>query len=181
MYILSGNFLLRLYRATGDKRYMELLKDITHNVVQYTTTEKNPVVPKAVPGSVSERVNLSDWEGANNIGGSIPDGDSNMAWGIVTSLTITQNPGIYLRFDTGDIFVFDNIEATISKRDKKNITLRITNSTPYDGKISLFSEDSKMAGVVMDRYAFMKWPKVEVKSGETKFITVASDGQIKSL
>jgi hypothetical protein len=181
MYILSGNFLLRLYRATGDKRYMELLKDITHNVVQYTTTEKNPVVPKAVPGSVSERVNLSDWEGANNIGGSIPDGDSNMAWGIVTSLTITQNPGIYLRFDTGDIFVFDNIEATITKRDKKNITLRITNSTPYDGKISLFSEDSKMAGVVMDRYAFMKWPKVEVKSGETKFITVASDGQIKSL
>ena len=55
MYILSGNFLLRLYRATGDRRYMELLNDIAHNVVQYTTTEKNPVVPKAVPGSVSER------------------------------------------------------------------------------------------------------------------------------
>ncbi len=181
MYILSGNFLLRLYRATGDKRYMELLKDIAHNVVQYTTTEKNPVVPKAVPGSVSERVNLSDWEGVKNIGGSIPDGDSNMAWGIVTSLTITQNPGIYLRFDTGDLFVLDNVEATITKRDKKNITLRITNSTPYDGKISLFSEDSRMAGVVMDRYAFMKWPRMVVKSGETKYVTVASDGQIKSL
>ena len=179
MYILSGNFLLRLYRATGDKRYMELLKDIAHNVVQYTTTEKNPVVPKAVPGSVSERVNLSDWEGAENIGGSIPDGDSNMAWGIVTSLTITQNPGIYLRFDTGDLFVFDNVEATITKRDKKNITLRITNPTPYDGNISLFLEDSRMAGVVMDRYAFMKWPKVEVKSGETKEITVSLDGQMK--
>jgi hypothetical protein len=178
MYILSGNFLLRLYRATGDKRYMELLKDIAHNVVQYTTTEKNPVVPKAVPGSVSERVNLSDWEGAENIGGSIPDGDSNMAWGIVTSLTITQNPGIYLRFDTGELFVLDNVEATITKRDTKNITLRITNPTPYDGKISLFSEDSAMAGVVMDRYAYMKWPKVEVKSGETIEITINSDGQI---
>ncbi len=178
MYILSGNFLLRLYRATGDKRYMELLKDIAHNVVQYTTTEKNPVVPKAVPGSVSERVNLSDWEGAENIGGSIPDGDSNMAWGIVTSLTITQNPGIYLRFDTGELFVFDNVEASVSKRDKNNITLRITNSTPYDGKISLFSEDSRMAGVVMDRYAFTKWPKVEVKSGETRYIIVRSDGRI---
>lgn len=178
MYILSGNFLLRLYRATGDKRYMELLKDIAHNVVQYTTTEKNPVVPKAVPGSVSERVNLSDWEGAENIGGSIPDGDSNMAWGIVTSLTITQNPGIYLRFDTGELFVLDNVDATIAKRDKKNITLRITNTTPYDGKISLFSEDSAMAGVVMDRYAFMRWPKVEVKSGETIEITINSDGKI---
>ena len=181
MYILSGNFLLRLYRATGDKRYMELLKDIAHNVVQYTTTEKNPVVPKAVPGSVSERVNLSDWEGANNIGGSIPDGDSNMAWGIVTSLTITQNPGIYLRFDTGDLFVFDNVEAAITKRDTENITLRITNPTPYDGKISLFSEDSRMAGVVMNRYDFMKWPKMVVKSGETKYVTVSSNGQIKSL
>lgn len=179
MYILSGNFLLRLYRATGDKRYMELLKDIAHNVVQYTTTEKNPVVPKAVPGSVSERVNLSDWEGAENIGGSIPEGDSNMAWGIVTSLTITQNPGIYLRFDTGDLFVFDNIEATITKRDKKYITLRITNPTPYDGKISLFSEDSKMALKALDRYAFVKWPKVEVKSGETKEMIVAFDGKIR--
>ncbi len=178
MYILSGNFLLRLYRATGDKRYMELLKDIAHNVVQYTTTEKNPVVPKAVPGSVSERVNLSDWEGAENIGGSIPDGDSNMAWGIVTSLTITQNPGIYLRFDTGELFVFDNVKATIIKRDTKNITLRITNPTPYDGKISLFSEDSRMAGVVLNRYAFMKWPKVVVKSGETRLIIVTSDGRI---
>lgn len=178
MYILSGNFLLRLYRATGDKRYMELLTDIAHNVVQYTTTETNPVVPKAVPGSVSERVNLSDWEGANNIGGSIPEGDSNMAWGIVTSLTITQNPGIYLRFDTGELFVLDNIDAVVMKRDKKNITLRISNPTPYDAQISLLSEDSSSARIVMDRYAFMNWPKVEVKSGETKEIIVNSEGQI---
>ena len=178
IYILSGNFLLRLYRATGDKRYISLLNDIAHNVVQYTTTLTNPVVPKAVPGSVTERVNLSDWEGAENIGGSIPDGDSNMAWGVVTSLEITQNPGIYLRFDTGDLFVFDNVEAAITKRDKTSITLRITNPTPYDGKIKLFSEDSKMAMKVLDRYAFMKWPKVEVKSGETKEITVMSDGEI---
>lgn len=181
MYILSGNFLLRLYRASGDRRYMELLNDIAHNVVQYTTTEKNPVVPKAVPGSVSERVNLSDWEGTENIGGSIPDGDSNMAWGIVTSLTITENPGIYLRFDTGDLFVFDNVEAKVIKRDKENSTLSITNPTPYDGRISLFCEDSKMAGTVLDRYAFMKWPKVMVKSGETIVIQVTSDGLIKKL
>jgi hypothetical protein len=157
---------------------MELLTDIAHNVVQYTTTETNPVVPKAVPGSVSERVNLSDWEGAENIGGSIPEGDSNMAWGIVTSLTITQNPGIYLRFDTGELFVLDNIDAVVMKRDKKNITLRISNPTAYDAKIALFAEDGNMAGKVLDRYAFIKWPKVEVKSGETKEIIVTSEGQI---
>ncbi len=180
IYILSGNFLLRLYRATGDARYMELLRDIAHNVVQYTTTVTNPVVPKAVPGSVTERVNLSDWEGKQNIGGSIPDGDSNMAWEVVTSLTITQNPGIYLRFETGDLFVLDNIDAVITKRNKKSITLRITNPTLYDAKIALLSENSAMAGKVMDRYAFMKWPKVEVKAGETKVILVDNKGQIEN-
>ena len=177
IYILSGNFLLRLYRATGDTRYVELLRDIAHNVVQYTTTETNPVVPKAAPGSVTERVNLSDWEGKENIGGSIPDGDSNMAWEVVTSLTITQNPGIYLRFDTGELFVLDNVDASIIKQDKKGITLRIANPTPYDAKIALLSENKVMAGKVMDRYAFMKWPKVEVKSGETREIIVDPDGQ----
>ncbi len=181
IYILSGNFLLRLYRATGDKRYMELLRDIAHNVVQYTTTKTNPVVPKAVPGSVTERVNLSDWEGAENIGGSIPDGDSNLAWGIVTSLTITQNPGIYLRFDKGDLFVFDNVEAVIIKRDKKSVTLRISNPTLYDGKIAIFSEDSLGANKPLNRYAFMNWPKIEVKSGQTKEVVIYSDGQISKL
>ena len=104
-----------------------------------------------------------------------------MAWGIVTSLTITENPGIYLRFDTGDLFVFDNVEAKVIKRDKENSTLSITNPTPYDGRISLFCEDSKMAGTVLDRYAFIKWPKVMVKSGETIVIQVTSDGLIKKL
>jgi len=160
---------------------MELLRDIAHNVVQYTTTKTNPVVPKASPGSVTERVNLSDWEGKENIGGSIPDGDSNMAWEVVTSLTITQNPGIYLRFDTGELFVLDNVDASITKRDKKNITLRITNPTLYDAKINLLSENKVMAGKVLDRYAFMKWPKVEVKSGETLEFIVNLDGQITTI
>jgi len=181
IYILSGNFLLRLYRATGDKKYMELLRDIAHNVVQYTTTETNPVVPKASTGSVTERVNLSDWEGKENIGGSIPDGDSNMAWEVVTSLTITQNPGIYLRFDTGELFVLDNVDAVITKRDNKRLTLRITNPTHNDAKIALLSENSERRGKVLDRYAFMKWPKVELKPGETKEIIVDPDGQYTTI
>ena len=178
MYILSGNFLLKLYRITGDKRYMELLQDIAHNIVQYTTTKTNPVVPKAVPGSVSERVNLSDWEGAKNVGGSIPDGDSNMAWGIVTSLTITQNPGIYLRNDTGELFVLDNIDARITGRDTIGINLTITNPTPYDARISILAENDLESKRILEKYAYMKWPKVEVKSGTTKKITVSLKGKI---
>ena len=178
MYILSGNFLLKLYRATNDTRYIELLQDIAHNVVQYTTTKTNPVVPKAVPGSVSERVNLSDWEGANNVGGSIPDGDSNMAWGIVTSLTITQNPGIYLRYDTGDLFVLDNVQVVITGRDKNGIHLKMTNPTPYDARVSVLSENSDQTKKTLERYAYMNWPKVEVKSNRIKEFTVTSEGKV---
>ena len=178
MYILSGNFLLKLYRATNDKRYMELLQDIAHNIVQYTTTKTNPVVPKAVPGSVSERVNLSDWEGANNVGGSIPDGDSNMAWGIVTSLTITQNPGIYLRYDTGELFVLDNVQVVITGRDSKGIHLKMTNPTLYDAKVSVLSENSNQSKKTLERYAYMNRPKVEVKSGATIEFIVTSDRKL---
>ncbi len=178
MYILSGNFLLKLYRATNDKRYMELLQDIAHNIVQYTTTKTNPVVLKAVPGSVSERVNLCDWEGAENVGGNIPDGDSNMAWGIVTSLTITQNPGIYLRFDTGDLFVLDNVQVKVTGRDKNGVHLKITNPTPYDARVSVLAENSEQAKKILDRYAFMNWPKVGVKSGAAIALIVTSNGKI---
>jgi hypothetical protein len=128
IYILSGNFLLRLYRATSDKRYMELLKDIAHNIVQYTTTKNNPVIPKA----------------------------------------IMQNPGIYLRNDIGDMFVFDNVEAIITKHDKKGVNIRITNSTPYDARVSVFSENSKQAKKTLSFYAFTQWQKIEVNAGETK-------------
>ena len=38
-----------------------------------------------------------------------------------------------------------------------------------------------MAGKVLDRYAFMKWPKVEVKSGETLEFIVNLDGQITTI
>ena len=64
-----------------------------------TTSWTNPLIPDGEPGSVSERINLSDCEGARNVGGSIPSGDSNLAWETVTLLTIMQNSEIYVRND----------------------------------------------------------------------------------
>jgi hypothetical protein len=112
------------------------------------------------------------------VGGSIPDGDSNMAWGIVTSLTITQNPGIYLKYDTGELFVLDNVLVVITGSDKNGIHLKMTNPTPYDARVSVLSENSGQTKKPLDRYAYMNWPKVEVKSKGTKEFTVTSDGKI---
>ena len=70
---MSGDSLLRLYKYTGDSRYYELIRDIARNIPQYTSTEARPI--RAVngeilpPGFSCERVNMSDWEGQDWIGG----------------------------------------------------------------------------------------------------------------
>lgn len=41
----EGDFLLKIFRQTGDRRYLELCKDISHNVIQYVNTKTNHVQP----------------------------------------------------------------------------------------------------------------------------------------
>ncbi len=68
---LSPGALLRLFRATGGQRYLELLRDIAHAVPQFLSRADRPIVAggRAMPpGMMNERVNTSDWEGRENIG-----------------------------------------------------------------------------------------------------------------
>ena len=86
---LSGDSLLKLYRWTGNPRYLELLKDIALGISQYMSTEDRPIYSWDVPkdasllgddqirvereklpqGFICERVNMSDWESERCIGG----------------------------------------------------------------------------------------------------------------
>lgn len=178
LYILSGDFLLRLYRATGDKKMAALYKDIIHNVVQYVNTPTNPLIDAGDDGAVSERANLSDWEGKENVGGNIPSDDTNLAWEAVAALACLEDPGIYLRNDNGEILVLDNVEAEVLRHDGKSVTLRIKNSTSYDAHVSLFSENGLQAARALDRYVFLKWPKIEIKAHSTERFVVYDSGKI---
>lgn len=40
---MSGESLLHLYRAAGNTAYLELLKDIAHNITQFVSTPENPM------------------------------------------------------------------------------------------------------------------------------------------
>ena len=72
---LSGNSLIRLYQFTNDPLYLELLEDIAQTIGQYMSTGQRPVFswsdpPVAMPeGFINERVNMSDWEGFDKVGG----------------------------------------------------------------------------------------------------------------
>lgn len=75
----SGDTLYRLYRYTEDERYLELVKDIAYFIPQCVSTPQKPLYdwdhphgdPKGrlLDGYICERVNTSDWEMAQYIGG----------------------------------------------------------------------------------------------------------------
>ena len=70
---LSGASLLKLYRATGNSLYKELLREIAHNITQYLSRKDRPIMAwnnQYMPsGWMCERVNTCDWEGKDKIGG----------------------------------------------------------------------------------------------------------------
>ncbi|MBK7711949.1 MAG: hypothetical protein IPJ37_14025 [Bacteroidales bacterium] len=175
-YILSGDCLLRLFRATGETKYAEMYKDQSHNVIQYIGSPYNPLRKES--GYVTERVQLSDWEG-NNIG-SVSYEDSNMAWEILAALTCLENPGIYLHTDDDTFLVMDHIEAQVVKRDKSGVNIRIINPTSYDARISILAETSAQAKIPLPLNAFNKWPKITVKAGGTRTVSISLNGLEKT-
>lgn len=181
IYILSGDFLFKLYRATGDERYAELLKDIVHNVVQYVNMPNNPIIPDGVWGAVSERVNLSDWEGKHGIG-MVVKGDTNMAWETVALLSILQNPGIYVQTDTQKLLVLDHVEAKIKAKLKdKSLLLEIKNPTNNLAEISIFSEKQAESLKPLHFLSYSSWDKIKIGANETVLVKIKNNGKLNVL
>ncbi|MGN1328577.1 MAG: hypothetical protein ACI4V4_02645 [Eubacterium sp.] len=181
---MSGESLLHLYRATGDKAYLELLKDISHNITQYVSTPENPMyasyvwhnnpahrqkmmnriymktliaasqksklVKKLISpiysqavnpvGRINERVNLSDWEGTNNVG-EVPIGS---CWCEVSAmLTYAEIPAVYIQSDTGFCFALDHIECSVKDMTDNDFTAELYNPTDYDVNYRIFIDYKK--------------------------------------
>lgn len=72
---LSGDSLYKLWQWTGDMLYLELVKDIALTIGQYLSTEERPIYDWEIEsqpmpqGFMNERVNMSDWEGTDKVGG----------------------------------------------------------------------------------------------------------------
>jgi hypothetical protein len=75
----SGDALYRLYKYTSNPLYLELVKDIAYFMPQCISTNDNPIYSwdynhgdergKLLEGYICERVNTSDWEGEDKVGG----------------------------------------------------------------------------------------------------------------
>ena len=70
----SGDAIYKLYKYTKNKDYLELLRDIAFFMPQCISTEERPIYSwtnpprKLLSGWICERVNTSDWEGADKVG-----------------------------------------------------------------------------------------------------------------
>lgn len=171
----SADHLFKLYRATGDERYAELIRDIQH---AHTEAVNMPghVTSNYLDGSSMERIQPSDAEGKGSRGNFIHTRNS---WTETNGILMAMElPGIYVRPGEGRMYVFDHIEVLRVKEDKYSVTLRLLNRTPYAAAVSVFAETARQAVKPMGYTAFIHWPKVNVPSGSEITVKIMADGKV---
>lgn len=135
---LSGQGILRTFRATGDVRLLDCLRDIAHALPQFVSRKDRPIPTritwahpyKELPeGWVCERVNITpSW--AEPLG----EQAAYSCWcEVALMLTWCDLPGIYAQPDTGLIRCLDHVKATWT--DGSHSALRIENPTAYPARV----------------------------------------------
>jgi hypothetical protein len=173
---LSGDSLLKLFRATGDRVFIELLRDIAHMVPQCISRPDRPMIDQP-SGWINERVNLSDWEGKSNVG-NIFHGS---CWPEVSMmLTWIEVPGVYVQTDTGLVFAIDHVEASLTN-DSGNQWLILRNPTNYPATVRLLVETSRQAAEPLGFNAMLNRPTVTLDPGMKKTILLQDIDSYKEI
>lgn len=141
---LSGNSILKLYRFTGDKKYLEWLSWIGKGLSQCVSLEDRPVytldkrnLPK---GYINERVQTSDWEGKWTIGEFLYGSN----WPEVSMLlTYVEVPGIYVDLARNEIMAMDHVKADMEVVSGEIIKLRVTNQTNYEARVMVLLDNTE--------------------------------------
>ena len=163
----SGLGLFKLFRYANDTFALQLLYDIAHNMPQYLPHPKKPMGDIAF-GHLSERVNMNDWEGLDQIGEV-----ARLSTWAETSLmlTATEIPSLYVQPDKGFFVMFDNIEVKKVENTEGGLSIEIYNSTPVDAVLSILEEKSALSSKIWQHNSLVDTQKTTLKSGETKVLT----------
>ena len=164
----SGNSMLKLYRFTGDVKYLEWMSRISHALSQFVSLKERPVDTLAgkplIPGYFNERVQTSDWEGKHTVGEFLYGSN----WPEVTMLlTYVEIPGIYLDLDREVLVVSDHVRAKLVKKSEAEVVLEVSNDTSYDARVTVLADHSRTAEALGHLY-FGNMEKLEVAAGESR-------------
>ncbi len=162
----SGDALLKLFRATGIVRYLDLAQEIAHNLMQFVSRDAL-IFPKQQPTWVNERVNISAWEGVQHIG-DMPFGGT--CWCEISCLlTVLDFPGVYVLPDLGEARSFDHVEARITKVDGKT-GLYMHNPTAYDAVVSIWKEDAPARQNIFSDIPLQDRQYITLRANENTFV-----------
>jgi hypothetical protein len=172
----SADHLFKLFRATGDRQYADLISDIQHAQAEAVNIPPGHITTNNLVGSSMERIQLSDAEGKGSIGNFI---DTRNSWtetdGMLMALEL---PGIYVQTDKKQMIVFDHIEARLIKKTDKQVLIEVTDPTLFDANVSVFAETSVQARKPLAYTAFVQWPKLSLKAGQTRRVLINANGMI---
>lgn len=156
----SGQGLLRLYRATGNEAFLDLLYAVAGAIPQFVSREDRPIHDpsgKAMPsGWINERVNTSDWD--YNRGGIF----YGSCWcEIAQLLSFTELPGLYVDLDTGKYWTMEPIKVRVTGQQ-----IEVTNLSAWPARIKLLAEreTDREEALPLDGFS---GPIVEVAAGST--------------
>ena len=164
---LSGDSLLKLFRATGNLLSLELIRETAHNLPQYLSREDRQVGdPESMkPGWMCERVNTSDWEGQRNVGGSL----FGSCWPEVSlMLTTVELPGLYVQPDADVVCVLDHLDLVLRDRIGDELVVMLGNPTRFDADVRVFSERASETRRALGQAAAVSWPVVSIPAGSAR-------------
>ncbi|KYP15208.1 hypothetical protein [Flavihumibacter sp. CACIAM 22H1] len=158
----SGDYLFKLFRATGKQCYADLIRDIQHAQAEAVNIPPHHLTTNNLPGSSMERIQPSDAEGRGSTGNYI---NTRNSWTETNgALMALELPGIYVQRDKKRLQVFDHVEAKLVD-NKEGLKLVIKNPTAFDARVAVFIETSKEAALPLSYTAFLHWPKIDVPAG----------------
>lgn len=161
----SGVALLRLYRATGDLRYLELLKEIASTLPQYLSHPARPI-PGMKVGWMSERINTTDWlEGI----GEIMYGST---WAeTAMMLAYIEVPGVYIIPEKNICVSFDHVKAEIISSTQKFVRVKFTNPTLTVANVKVLIETAPEMTKQLSNSYLLGAKVAKLLPGESKTIS----------
>jgi hypothetical protein len=177
----SGDALFRIFRATGDPFYLDLVRDIAHGIPQYFSREDRPLrcghEGRTMPPSwVWERVQTSDWESPD-----VPLGEWPCALADWVSnammLSWIELPGIYVQPDAALVYAIDHVNARLLHQTPGAVVAELHNPTMFSARVRVFAETHAAARVPLPLNALLKRPVVMVPAGGRLNVRAESDGK----
>jgi hypothetical protein len=167
----SGLGLLKLFRATGDRFHLDLLRDIAHGLPQYLPHPLKPL-GDAKSGHMCERVNMTDWEGPERIGETL-----RMTTWAETSLMLTtvEIPGLYVRPDLSLVVAFDHILAEVVADKPGELVVKVTNPTSLSAVVRVFSEYAQAVKMPLTENYLFGGCIVDLPPGGVKTLSFAKN------